>query len=291
MTELEEAIKSLGNRLEELRENSKMSKLWYLIPVLLIFGYMVWNNNSKDKSWSLSKNTDPRKITLISTSNTNLVIRTDKGEIKLLNPNTQKVQDISLGDTQASHAALSPDGQLVAYVSTNNEGSALNLVSQEGKVTPIFDAETLNKAAKSVFGNDSKTKICEWNNNLYWFPDNPVNVQPNPSQLPSITQPDSRSITTNTLKAGEKKLAFFTCSNTESILFLVTTTEDSSKIKPLWRTKATSVEPRQAVLLSNGKIIFTSGDLIGTLFLLEPNMDEEPIHLYGVLEGRTALSD
>ncbi len=280
MTEIEKAVKNLGSKLEELKKDSKKgSGKAIFVLLLVIVGYLLWasdlGRNFKIKNKFLSTSS---KISLISSSDTNLLIRTDKGEVKLLNPNTHKVQDVSLGDPHARDAALSSDGQIVAYISTTPDGSALNFVSQEGKVTSIFDAAEFNKEAKFVFNNDAKTQVCEWSH-LFWYPEkSTVQTVSQSSVLPNpILKPD---ITTH-----GKKLAFFACNKNESVLFVVTTTENSSSTKPIWRTKANSVEPRQAVWLADGKIAFTSGDSIGTLFLLDPNVDEEPAHLYGSLNG------
>lgn len=284
MTEIEKAVKNLSSKFEELRKDSKKgsaASFYFFVFIVAIVVYFLWgkewggNLKIKDKILPTSS-----KINLISFSDTNLLIRTDKGEVKLLNPNTHKVQDVSLGDSHARDAALSSDGQTVAYVSTTPDGSALNFVSQEGKVTSIFDAEEFNKEAKFVFNSDTKTQICEWSH-LFWYPEK--------SSLKTVSQSSvlSNPALNPNISTDGKKLAFFACNKNESILFVVTTAENRSSTKPIWRTKANSVEPRQAVWLADGKIAFTSGDSIGTLFLLDPNVDEEPTHLYGSLNNST----
>lgn len=272
MTDIEKAVSELNRKVGELKSLSKKERsrsLYILLPLLLAVIYY-WGGDFFGVPDIKNKLTPKsNKINIIDHSERNILIRTDKGEVKLLNPSTHKVQDISLGNDQVRQAILSPDGQVVAYISDSPEGPALNFIKQSGEITHIFNAEDFNKQATLVFDSDSKAQICEWGRVLW-----------QPAEQPTIVLGVHSSVSPN-----PTKVIFFACTKNESALFIVATTENGSKIKPIWRTKSNTSEPRQAVWLADGKIVLTSGDSIGMMFLVDPSLDEEPTQLYGSLNS------
>jgi Tol biopolymer transport system component len=145
------------------------------------------------------------------------------GEVRLLNTKTNEVYDITLGDSRATNAALSPDGNKVAYIVNDQNGSSMYLVGNSYKRKLIFDANTLNEAASKEL-NNKNVRICSWSK-LQWSPD------------------------------GEH-ISFFVCSDRQSALCIAKTAQEHTP-DCLDETGITGTASRSTAWLDVNKIVFT----------------------------------
>lgn len=199
--------------------------------------------------WPLAKGTS---INLASANGRYVVIleRCDRrGEVKMVDTTTGEVQDISQGDMNSSHAALSPDGSLVAYVSTDDEGSSLYLVGTTGGITTTFLGSSLNASTNSAL-NWEETKVCAWSE-LYWSPEC-------------------------------DHLAFFGCSEGRSVLLVVPSQADAMPTV-IGSTEASGDGVRNAVWLERGRIVLVSGKVEHDSLILIDLGNQIPQRLYGPL--------
>lgn len=172
----------------------------------------------------------------------------DEGEVKLINTVTGQIQDISGGDKQASHAALSSRGDIVAYASTSDQGSALYLVSITGTHASVFNSTGLNSAAKPM--GSPTVRVCDWSE-LYWSP-------------------------------NDDKIAFWACGVQSSALFIVSV-ESGVDPQLVSDTSAASIKPRSAAWLRDGNLTITSGggDSDELLLIDMTQAIPQPRRLYG----------
>lgn len=227
-----------------------------------------------------------KTIRIIPTKDQNLILlisNRGKGEVRLINPVTRSAQDISLGDENVTAASLSPNGNMVAYASTNSLGSSLFLFTISDKdlsqvAIPIASPSTTKTpvpipkpaataSSNPTEGKDPNTlifsstsfKVCEWSG-LYWS-----------------TKGD--------------KLAFFGCDEKGSSVYIVSTsdqipTEKNKEPSPIESTVSITKYPRDMTWLKNGNLVFTTGNkqIDSLRFLIDPkpNEDKESQRLYGV---------
>jgi Tol biopolymer transport system component len=86
----------------------------------------------------------------------------ERREIKLLDTEDLLVQDITRGQTTALTAALSPDGENLAFVSDSPDGPAVSLVNVKGGSPISLVGSALLKAGEDAGFN--RLSICEWTN-------------------------------------------------------------------------------------------------------------------------------
>lgn len=250
---------------------------WILMALLVgvIILYKLWPLNSASPLSALWWSKNKKTIDLLLTKEQNLiaVIKSEgKGEIRLINPLTGKAQDISLGDVQVTQATLSPNGETVAYISTQESGSKLFLYSLvQPSPSPSPSPSLLSLATPSLSSSpqpspsppldpvvmvfsSSDFKVCEWSS---------VNWSPKTNQL-----------------------AFFGCKDNRSEIYLVPAQKDG-KPAPLKNTECASKEKRDLLWLENGDLIFTGGkqqvDAIKRLNNPVSDREQEPKRLYGDL--------
>jgi len=199
-----------------------------LVLGLVAWGILGWLGVISSGHLGFARTDQDSSVLLISADDNFalvLVHREDRGEVRLINTTTGAVLDVSQGDTHASHAALSPQKDTVAYVSTDGEGSSLRLVEASGEVKRVFNSNSLNSEAEKVVGTSAR--ICEWSD-LDWSPD-------------------------------FSRLAFFVCSDEASALFVVATEEKATPVL-VAGTRMPSVESRDATWLEVNSIALTFGD-------------------------------
>lgn len=178
-----------------------------------------------------------------------LANRGDEGEVRLLTATTGAILDVSQGDTRASHAALSPQEDTVAYASTDKAGSSLRLVKTSGQVAYVFKSAALDGAVEDI--GWTLVQICEWSD-LDWSPD-------------------------------ADRLAFFGCSDEVSALFVVPARENAVPFV-VEGTAMASAESRDAIWLDAGSIALTIGDKSPDSLILIDLAQGQPKHLYGPLK-------
>ena len=174
----------------------------------------------------------------------------DNAEIKLINNKTGEILDISSGDKKASHAAISPKEDMIAYVKTDRSGSELYLIAMPNYLIKVFDKNNLNNQARSLFDHDV-CKICNWSK-LYWSPDG-------------------------------GKIAFFVCSQKNTALFFVTAKANEVP-KVIQNTVNGFNHPRDAAWLNDSTLIFTSTETKDNyLYKIEPAKQDHPERIYGAI--------
>lgn len=232
------------------------SVILILMIALLVLGFL---GGLKQIQFIISKKflKNHSKIKILSIKDYNLLILAkdaNKREVKYLNTQKMLTQDISSGDFRASHAAISPDGNLIAYVSTENSSSKMYIVNNSIGLIQIFDSKSFENSAGSIF-NQASACVCEWSN-IYWSPDN-------------------------------NKLAFFGCSDKSSALFVVNAKENDIP-KALVDTKTDSIDSREAAWLKDKDIIFTSGitkkKTSESLYIINLDKKDSLKRLYGPLK-------
>lgn len=189
------------------------------------------------------------RISLVSSLRQQALIfvqRSKSGEVKLVNTATGEVVDITQGDVHATHAALSPVRDVVAYVSSTDSGSSLYLISASGTVTATVSAASFSALAKSV--NWQTIKVCDWSD-LYWSRDG-------------------------------ARLCFFACSETASALFTVPAAFNTMPVL-VENTVTATMEPRTAQWLDGYNIVFTSGMKEADSLMLFDSARNTQRQLYG----------
>lgn len=180
-----------------------------------------------------------------------LIERTDGGEVRLINTQTNSVKDISTGNTNVTSAALSPNGEEVAYTSYSQDGSSLYLVNVTGAITQVFPSSALKAAITSAASQSWQAPyICKWSG-LYWSPDN-------------------------------NSLVFFGCDTGRSALFLTTTQAGATPVL-IQNTENASDEIRQAVWSAKNQLVITSYEGESTSLILIDPLQQKDARLYGPL--------
>ena len=230
-----------------------ISGLVVILLIALIFIGIIGGFKKIFSTININSTIDQYNLRLLSATNQKFLIidqQGDNAEIKLINNKTGEILDISSGDKKASHAAISPKEDMIAYVKTDRSGSELYLIAMPNYLIKVFDKNNLNNQARSLFDHDV-CKICNWSK-LYWSPDG-------------------------------GKIAFFVCSQKNTALFFVTAKANEVP-KVIQNTVNGFNHPRDAAWLNDSTLIFTSTETKDNyLYKIEPAKQDHPERIYGAI--------
>jgi hypothetical protein len=173
----------------------------------------------------------------------------ERREIKLLDAQSLRVQDVTRGQTTALAAALSPDGENLAYVSDSPDGAMVSAVEVKGgEPLPLTASAVLRAGEDTGF---SHLVVCRWTD-ISWSTDS-------------------------------SRFLIFGCEKNKSAIIVVSVGQALAPVV-LADTCATQEGPREAIWLNDCEVLFSQrNDATGQASLKTISADDRgsPLLIYG----------